>query len=475
MNTIQKIVKNTGALFFAQIITSVIGFFYILYTAMYLGAEGFGILSFALAFTGIFGLFSDMGLSSLSIREMARSKDLAKKYTSNIAVIKVILFFISFSLIVLVINLLNYSEESIEVVYIIGLSVAINSLSNIFNSLFQALERMEYISIGRIFNIVLIFIGTLFSIHQNYSIIAFAWVYFLSSLIVLVYLFAICYWKFFIPSPEFDIIFWRNTIKQSWPFFLSAIVDLIAFKIDIIMLSAMKGNTVVGYYSAAYKILEALLFIPGVFSASIYPITSNFFVSSSEQLKIIFQKSVQYLLIISLPIAVGTTLLADKIIHLLYKGDFVQSTLALQILIWTIPAIFLSYTFGTMLASMNKQILSFKINLFGMFLNIGLNLLLIPKYSFVGAAAATVLTSLSAFVCSYYFLSKFIFRFQFQAFVTKLITASSMMGIFIYYCIDQDLSLIIVSSVVIYTIILIAVNVFSKEDLNLLKQIRDTK
>jgi len=58
MNTVQRIAKNTGVLLFAQIASYILGFFFIMYTARYLGAAGFGILSFAIAFTGIFGVFS---------------------------------------------------------------------------------------------------------------------------------------------------------------------------------------------------------------------------------------------------------------------------------------------------------------------------------------------------------------------------------------------------------------------------------
>ena len=85
MNTVQRIAKNTGVLLISQIIGRVLSFFYIMYTARYLGAEGFGILSFALAFTGIFGVFADLGLSTLTIREVVRDKSSANKYIENVA------------------------------------------------------------------------------------------------------------------------------------------------------------------------------------------------------------------------------------------------------------------------------------------------------------------------------------------------------------------------------------------------------
>ena len=146
MNTVQRIAKNTGVLLVSQIASYILGFFYIMYTARYLGAAGFGILSFALAFTGIFGVFSDLGLSTLTVREVARDKSLASKYLGNIAVMKVILVIITFGLIALTINLLGYPEQTIKVVCLVALSIIFSAFSGMFYSIFQAYEKMEYIS-----------------------------------------------------------------------------------------------------------------------------------------------------------------------------------------------------------------------------------------------------------------------------------------------------------------------------------------
>ena len=153
MNTVQRIAKNTGVLLASQVVSYVFGFFFVMYTARYLGAEGFGVLSFALAFTGIFGVFSDLGVSTLTVREVARDKSLAGKYLGNIVVMKVILVAITFGLIALAINILGYPEQTIKVVYLVALSIIFGAFSNIFNSIFQAYEKMEYQSLGRILKI----------------------------------------------------------------------------------------------------------------------------------------------------------------------------------------------------------------------------------------------------------------------------------------------------------------------------------
>lgn len=475
MNTVRRIAKNILVLFVAQIVSMGLGFFYILYTARYLGAEGFGVLSFALAFTGIFGVFADFGLNTLTTREVARNKLLAGKYLGNIAVMKVVLAIITFCLIALAINFLGYQEQTIIVVYLVALSIIFTAFIGMFNSIFQAYEKMEYVSVGRVLSSFLMLAGALIAIKQGYSVVGFALIYFIVSAIALGYSFVVCLWKFVFPKIEIDLEFWKPTIKEALPFFLAAVFSVIAFRIDMVMLSMMKGDMVVGLYSAAYRFMEILMFIPAMFVASIYPVLSNFHVSSKESLKYVYQKSFQYLALLGLPIAVGTTILADKIILLIYGSEFNNSIIGLQVLIWTIPIIFLSFMFGTMLASINRQDLILKILSVCMLLNILINLILIPKYSYVGASVATVIAELLSFILCYHFLSKFVYKIQIHKFVIKPLVASMIMGTFILYTVGINLFLLIFISIVVYFGLLILLKTFSNEDLNLLKQLISTQ
>jgi O-antigen/teichoic acid export membrane protein len=475
MDTIQRIAKNTGVLLSSQIVSYILGFLYVMYTVRYLGAEGFGILSFALAFTSILGVFADLGLSTLTVREVARDKSLTGKYLGNIAVIKVILVVVTYGLITLVINLLGYPELTIKVVYFIALSVVFNSFTNMFYSIFQAYEKMEYRSLGQILNSVLLLFGALIAISQGYSVIWFACTYFFVSFLLFVYTFFISIWKFITPKLEINLNFWKPTVKQALPFFLSAVVDLIAFRIDIVMLSMMKGDKVAGWYSAAYRLMEVLLFIPAAFASSIYPVLSNSYVSSQNFLKFAYQKSFHYLFIIGIPIAIGTTLLADKIILFIYKGDFVHSIITLQILIWTIPIIFLTYMSGTILASINRQSIALQINFLCMIFNVVINLILIPKYSLIGASITTVITSSLALILFYYFLSKNLYKMLEYKYFIKPAIAGVIMGLFIFSFAEINIILLVCTSILIYIGSLILLKTFSKEDLDLFMKIINFK
>ncbi len=116
MNTVQRIVKNTALIITASVATAIINFFFIMYVARYLGAGGFGILSFALALTSMFSVLIDVGLSPLTTREVARNKSLASKYLGNITVLKIFLAIIVFGLMALTVNLLGYPQPTLNVV-----------------------------------------------------------------------------------------------------------------------------------------------------------------------------------------------------------------------------------------------------------------------------------------------------------------------------------------------------------------------
>ncbi len=471
MNSIQRIAKNTLVLLISQIITSILGFIYIIYTARYLGVEGFGILSFALAFAGILGIFSDLGLCSLATREISRDKSKTSEYLGNLFLIKIILGFLTFGLIAISVNLLNYPFQTIMVVYIIGISVILNNFTAIFNSVFQAHEKLEYQSIGQISNSIFLFVGILVAIYLELNILGISWAYLIASLIVLGYSIIISFKKFDSPKFEINSYLWKFMFLEALPLSLAAIFSVIAFRVDTVILSLITNNTAVGLYTAAYTLMQALMFVPIVFTASIYPVFSKLHISSQESLKITYYKSFKYLSTIGLPIAVGTTILAGKIILLIYGTNFLGSIFSLQILIWTIPIIFLTYLFRWMLVSINRQNLLLKILLICMSLNILLNLILIPYYGYIGASLVTVVTEMISFIFSYYYLSKLVCTIQIRRIIFKPIVASIVMGLFILYFVKNNLFILVLVATLIYFGILISLKTFSKSDRELVIQL----
>ena len=472
MNTIQRIAKNTSVMFTSKILSYVIGLFYIIYIARYLGAEGYGVLSFAIAFTAFFVIFADLGLSTLMVREIARDKVFTGKYIINTAVIKLILSILTFGLIIFFLNILDYPIQTNYIVYIIALSGIINSFSQIFYSAFQAHENMQYQSVGLVLNSSLLLLGALIIIKYELNILSVANLYLIASIITLIYIIVISLIKSIFPKFEIDVTFWKIIIIDALPFtFIGAFV-VVNQNVDCLMLSKFINMTAVGWYSSAYNLVLALEFIPAALIAAIYPITSKFH-NSKEKQDFILERGLKYMLLVGLPIGIITTLLADKIVLLIYGKSFIPSIIALQILVWSEVIIFVNMLFNNLLISTNKQISIVK--QFGIVItfNIVINLILIPRFSFVGASIATVASSLLSIIILYYFISKekYFKKQEIVSLTIPILIACIIMAVYIYIFHGLELFFIIFSSIGLYLIILYLLRVFDEVDFNMVRKI----
>lgn len=474
MNIARRIAKNTLVLTISQIIYVSFGFIYFILMARYLGVEGFGVISFALALSGIFAIFIDLGLYQLTVREVARNKNIFMKYIGNIIPIKVALVVPAFCLMAFLLNLFNYPPQTITVVYFISLSVIFTSFTKMFYSIFAAHEIMEYEAIGQILSSVLLLFGTFVIIHQNYGIIMFAALYVVVSLVILVYSIFITNLKFKRPSIEVNWTFSKSMVKEALPFGFSGVFVAIFYQIDSVMLSIMEGNAAVGFYNAAYRLVLALILIRTVIHSSTFPLFARSYMEQSkEYFEKICTKLFESLFIVMLPIAIGTTILANRIILLFYGAEYLDSAIALQILIWSNVIIFIN-SYPRLFEVANKPIIFTKITAIGALLNIILNYFMIPIWSFVGASIATVITELIILIISYRLATPTIYNINASRFPKKaisIIISGIIMGLFIQYFYDSNILIIVLVSVMIYICALWITRVFSYSDYLSLKKL----
>ncbi|HMK53517.1 MAG TPA: oligosaccharide flippase family protein [Methanobacteriaceae archaeon] len=471
MSVARRIAKNTTLLLIASIISYLLGFFTTIYSARYLGAGEFGVLSLALALTGIFGVITDLGLGTLTVREVARDKSLKDKYFFNTLIMKVLLSFLTMGLMVVTVNIIGYPQTIATVIYIITGSVLIGSFSSVFSSIFQAYEKMEYLSLSTVLNSILLFAGVLLAIHYKMDIIVFAILYFIISLFILVYSVSVYKLNFSFSELKIDWSFWEPTMKEALPFGVAAVFVTVFYWIDSIMLSVMVNNEVVGWYNAAYKLIFVFLSFYAVYITSIFPVMAGFFKTSKTSLKFAYERSFKYMIIISVPLAVGTTLLADKIILFIYGTDYLPAIVVLQVLVWTVVFMFLNGVSGNLLGSINKQPSVTKILAIGVTLNIVLNLILIPKFSYVGSAAATVVTELVILPFYLYILLKTEYAEinNLLKDIPKILFSNLVMVVVIIFLRDVNLILLIFFSALVYFATIYLTKSFDEHDLDIFR------
>jgi O-antigen/teichoic acid export membrane protein len=226
----------------------------------------------------------------------------------------------------------------------------------------------------------------------------------------------------------------------------------------------MKGDIVAGWYNAACNLIVVLVSIASAFIYAVFPAMSRFFISDRDSLRIALEKSSKYLFIVGLPVAVGTILLADRIILLIYEVEFAAAAVALRILSLYLPLRFISHATGWTLASINREPLRTLSAGIAAGVNIGLNLLFIPRLGLVGAGIATVVTQTFLFTLYFYFVAKHFHRLLLHKVVIKPCAACLVMGIFIFLLRDINLFLLIALAGMTYFGILYLLKTFDADD-----------
>ncbi|WP_066972090.1 flippase [Methanobrevibacter filiformis] len=471
MSEIQSVFKNTSWLSLAQVTNTAFAFVWIILIARYLGVGDFGVLSFATAFGGIVQIFTDLGLSTYITRELSRNPESTKKIISNSIPLKIVISTIIFILTFIILNLIGYDKLTIEVTLIITLQTIFMSMGYLFNGVFQAHEKMKYQAIGILINTILMFVGFLVGIFLDLGIISIALVYLIGSIITLIYLYYKTSTKIVSPKIEINKSSWNNLIKSSMAFGLITVLTTLYFMIDTIMLSFMKGEVAVGTYSAAYKFIMVFTTVYTVYTYVIFPLMSKLHKNSKELLKVTYEKSIKYLLILILPIAILVSFYAKDLVLLVYGQEYASSAIVLVILIWNMIFLFVNGASTSLLNSTDKEIKVTWINGIACAFNIIINLFLIHYWSYVGASISVVLTGLLLTILMNHEIAK-LFKIDTKLIkdIFKIIIGTIIIAIILHF---THLTIIpgVIVSLIIYLIFIISVKTIDNTDIYLIKEI----
>jgi O-antigen/teichoic acid export membrane protein len=472
MSDSENIVRNTGYLFVGEVVTRLLSLFLVLVIASKLGEVGLGVYAFAFAFTDLFLNVIDLGIPVYMVKEIAKNKAKTGSYVSNVLGFR----FVSLPLIIIVVLaitffFINKTPETRIIIILAAVVMVFNFLSQPLKSVFFGNERHIYYSVLAILERLVptvIGIGILFSGYGLIPVLGvFAASHFLSFL-VHAYFVRTRFTKF---TLSFNL---KETLKITWasiPFWAASLFRMVYNRTDTIMLSFMHGFAATGLYNAAYKITEAFTFIPLIVITAVFPAMSRLHTKSKESLKMLYEKSFYYLLITALPLAVGLTLTADRIIGHLYGSEFAGAAVALKLLAWAQALLFLHFIMGFLLNSIDKQNQFTIATVIYAGFNVTLNFILIPKYSFAGAAAATIVTQIIAVGTLYYFASKNGYGLNLFRLSWKPITAVSVMGVLLLLLNTMNLFIVLPLALLSYAAVLIITKGIGKEEINLVKKV----
>ncbi|MDP3829896.1 MAG: flippase [Ignavibacteriaceae bacterium] len=387
-----KYFKNTGWLLGEKVIRILFGFTVNILLVRYLGAEEFGVFSYALSFVGIFAALATLGLDSIITREIVNHPEDKQKILGSVFLLRLSGAVIAFILIC--ITLFITGETSLNAFFILVLSAGMFFQSfYVIEFFFHAQVKGKLVAIVQSISLITASLLKILFIYLQAPLI-----YFVIFQIVEILLIAIGLVIVFQKSDE-NIFVWKfnksiakRLLIDAWPLTIAGVVIGIYMKIDQIMIEKMLNSKELGYYASAVRLCEVWYFIPMVISTSLFPAILNAKKIDNNLYNSRLQKLYDLMAFISIAIAVPVTFLSPWIMTTLYGEEFLLGATVLTIYIWAGVPTFLGVASSQFLISENLTKISFYRTLAGMIANVALNFLLIPKYGINGAASATLVS-----------------------------------------------------------------------------------
>jgi len=379
-----------------QILKMIVALFVGVYVARYLGPGRFGLLNYAVSFVGLFMAFASLGLDSIMVRELIKTPDRRDELLGTAFWLKAGGAVLLWAGIAVAVPFTDNDAQTNILIAIIAFGVIFQAF-NVIDFNFQAEVKSRYVVYAQLTSLVIFSIVRLVLVWLSAPLVWFACVFLLDAVVLAVGMITmylkntgkVWYWKWR----------WQTAkvlLKDSWPLILSGMVISIYMKIDQVMIKEMLGAEQVGHYAAAVRLSEAWYFVPMAITSSVFPAIINAKKQSEALYYQRLQKLYDLMVWLAIAIALPTTFLAPWVIRVLYGEAFMPAAGVLSIHIWAGVFVFLGVACGKWFICENYIKKNFYRALFGMIINVVLNLILIPLYGIYGAAVATLLGQMAA-------------------------------------------------------------------------------
>jgi O-antigen/teichoic acid export membrane protein len=394
---------NSGWIMLEKILSLGITFLVTLLVARYLGPSQFGLLAYAMSLTALFGVAGHAGLSGLVMRELVRNPDKIHEVLGTSLVMKAIGYLVGIALVLIfTFSTEELGSDGFYILIILSFTMLLKPFDVIdfwftsqLKSKFNTYAKVSAMLIVAGLKVLFVFMGA----HILYFALANTLQVVLASVLLIV---------LYQHKSKLSLFSWQASRKRAqqlfsegWMVFLGSIFAIIYLKTDQVMLKWLVGTEEVGIYAVAAILSEAWYFVPVAIVTSFFPKLINMQKQNDPRYGRSMQQLYDVLFLIAVSIAILVTLFAGPIISSLFGSDYAGSADILIIHIWAGLFIFMRAAFSKWILIEKLVVFSLVTQGLGAFVNVGLNLYLIPRFGGEGAAYATII---SYAVASYFSL-----------------------------------------------------------------------
>ncbi|WP_375471488.1 oligosaccharide flippase family protein [uncultured Nostoc sp.] len=397
-----KFISNSLSMMLNRLAQSITAFVLTASIARTLGAEALGQYLLAYSYYFIFVGIASQGLKTLFTRELAREPQKTPVYLMSGTWLQLIFSFFSYAALVIVVFLLPYSSKTSTVCYIMGLTIVPFALSNITEAIFQAKEKMHLIAIATVPIYILRLIIMIWAMQLKYGIEYLGAILFFSETLIL-----IIEWIFIVPLVkiqwQIDRNFVFNTIKEARTFFAIEGMAVVNSRIQILILSLLGNEFLVGLFGGITQLLQPFLIIANSLTLAIFPRFSKAVEQGRDKQRQIAENIIEILLIIALPLYLGILLFGKDLLVFIYNTSFAEANIALSLaaasllfLPFTRSLSYLLVANGFEIVNLREVVITTTLGSLG-------GVVLVSHYQLLGAALVALLMTILGFIQYIYF------------------------------------------------------------------------
>ncbi len=398
-------IKNIFWIFFEQFVKFLSLFLVNIYIARYLGPESFGLLSFSVGLVAIVIAASKLGLESILVRELVTCNDDRKGIIYTCFCMIMIASCVSVSLLLTILYVLNVPERTLLYVAILCLGALPQAFLVIefdfqsqFKAFFSSLAKSTALLISAIVKLLIVY----YDCGLLYIAIATSIEFFIIAIFLVIFD-SKFNGRLFFKGTSFNFDTCRRILKSCVPMVASSVTTVLFMRMDQIILKIVHGDHAAGIYSAMSRIYEMWVMVTVVFCTAILPVLVKHKNESEEKFQSILVLIFRCVFMLTMIFSCIVSIYNKEITLLVYGESFLDGAIVLSILMWS--SIFAALGSVTMryftVENFEKKIMRRAV--FGLVVNLFLNILLIPSYGGLGAALSTLISlCLANYIIDYF-------------------------------------------------------------------------
>ncbi len=394
MSTNQQIASNTAIQLIGKILSTALGIAAITLMTRYLGAERYGWYTAVIGLMQFIGIMTDFGMTPVTAQMLSEPHEDSDRLLSNILTFRAITAVFFFSLAPLFAWLLNFSRIEVAATAIASLQFMAIAMNQVLLGFYQTKLRLIIHSSAEVLSRIALVAGIALVIWRGEG---FLWL--MVAITVAALLFTAIMMKSAMKMsqlrPRIDWSIWKTIAIKGWPIAAAVMVNTVYLKGDILILTQFVDSTALGLYGAPYRIIDVVTQSAMMVMGILLPLmTYSYSRGKFAEFQHRLQQSFDLMMLLALPLTVGTLMVADPLAILIFGAEYGPSGTILKILTLAVFGVYLGAVFGHAAVAMNRQKQVVWVYASNAVLTLIGYIIFIPRFGITGAAWMSVFSEL---------------------------------------------------------------------------------